>query len=113
MYMRAGDALLFTDATAHGSAKRINEGERRVVVYRYQPSWANFRIPYQASDELLDRLTPERSKIVAPRWTETLIKSPQRKPGMGNGEVKRGLRSVHPDQQPGSTLLSKRNRNWV
>ena len=113
MFMRAGDALLFTDATAHGSAKRINEGERRVVVYRYQPSWANFRIPYQASDELLERLTPERSQIVAPRWTETLVKSPQRKPGVDDGKDDRKPRRVHPDRQPGSTLLSKRNRNWV
>lgn len=106
MFMRAGDALLFSDATAHGSAKRINEGVRRVVVYRYQPSWANFRIPYQASDELLDRLTPERSRIVAPRWTETLAKSPQRKPGAADGaERGPGSRSVQ--------LGSKRNRNWV
>ena len=37
---------------------------RRVVVYRYQPSWANFRIPYEASPELLGRLTPERAAIV-------------------------------------------------
>ena len=28
MFMRAGDALLFTDATAHGSAKRIYSEQR-------------------------------------------------------------------------------------
>lgn len=114
MFMRAGDALLFSDATAHGSAKRINEGVRRVVVYRYQPSWANFRIPYQASHELLDRLTPERSRIVAPRWTETLPKRPQRKPGAAGAE--REPRNVHFDRIPGPRsvqLGSKRNRNWV
>ena len=57
------DGILWR-AQAHGSAKRINDGVRRVVVYRYQPSWANFRIPYEASPELLRRLTPERAAIV-------------------------------------------------
>jgi len=64
--MKAGDALLFTDTIAHGSAKRVNEGIRRVAVYRYGPSWGTFRHGYRPSDELLARLTPERRKIVQP-----------------------------------------------
>ena len=40
--MKAGDALLFVDAMCHGSAKRTNPGERRIIVYRYGPSWGNF-----------------------------------------------------------------------
>ena len=102
------DGILWR-AQAHGSAKRINDGVRRVVVYRYQPSWANFRIPYEASPELLGRLTPERAAIVrrrlrptatvrafsagycrpkdaavqvAPRWANKMEKQPQRKPGV-------------------------------
>ncbi len=65
--VKAGDALLFVDGISHGSAKRINPGIRRTVVYRYGPSWGNFRHGYQPSPELLDRLTPERRQIVQPQ----------------------------------------------
>ncbi|MEW6752454.1 MAG: phytanoyl-CoA dioxygenase family protein [Candidatus Latescibacterota bacterium] len=64
--MRAGDALVFVDALSHGSARRTNPGERRIVVYRYGPSWGNFRYGYAPSPELLARLTPQRRQIVQP-----------------------------------------------
>ena len=67
IFMRAGDALIFVDSLCHGSAKRVNPGERRVVVYRYGPSWGNFRHNYQVSDELLARLPLERRQIVRPQ----------------------------------------------
>jgi hypothetical protein len=67
VYMKAGDALLFVDAIAHGSAERTNDGERRIAVYRYGPSWGNFRFGYEPSEELLERLTPERRQIVQPQ----------------------------------------------
>jgi hypothetical protein len=66
VHMKAGDALLFVDGLSHGSARRENPGIRRIVVYRYGPSWGNFRFGYQPSPELLQRLTPERRKIVQP-----------------------------------------------
>ncbi len=69
VHLEAGDALLFVDAISHGSAKRVNPGERRIVVYRYGPSWGNFRHPYAASEELLARLTPRQRKIVCPQPT--------------------------------------------
>lgn len=62
----AGDVLLFVDCISHGSAQRINSGKRRIIVYRYGPSWGNFRHGYQVSQDLLERLTPERRKIVQP-----------------------------------------------
>jgi hypothetical protein len=65
--LNAGDAILFVDAISHGSAARVNPGERRIAVYRYGPSWGNFRHPYAASPEFLERLTPERRKIVQPQ----------------------------------------------
>ncbi|SVC80734.1 uncharacterized protein METZ01_LOCUS333588 [marine metagenome] len=65
-HMNAGDAMLFVDTLSHGSAKRINEGIRRVIVYRYGPSWSIFRFGYEPSPELLQRLTPERRQIVQP-----------------------------------------------
>jgi Phytanoyl-CoA dioxygenase (PhyH) len=67
VHLHAGDALLFVDAIAHGSAKRVNPGERRIVVYRYGPSWGNFRHPYQVSPEFLERLTPRQRKVVCPQ----------------------------------------------
>lgn len=64
--MDAGDAIVFVDSISHGSAKRTNEGNRRIAVYRYGPSWGNFRRGYEVSSELLERLTPERRQIVRP-----------------------------------------------
>ena len=63
---KAGDALFFVDCMAHGSAERVNEGERRILIIRYGPHWGNDRYGYQPSPELIDRLTSERRKIVQP-----------------------------------------------
>ncbi len=65
--LQAGDALLFVDALSHGAAARRNPGERRIAVYRYGPSWGNFRYGYQPSPELLKRLTLRRYKVVQPQ----------------------------------------------
>jgi ectoine hydroxylase-related dioxygenase (phytanoyl-CoA dioxygenase family) len=64
--LKAGDALMFVDAIMHGASERTNPGERRVVIYRYGPSWGNTRHGYQYSPELLARLTPGRRKILQP-----------------------------------------------
>ena len=64
--MEAGDALLFVDGLMHGGSSRTNEGERRIVIYRYGPLWGATRFGYQYSPQLLARLTPERRKILEP-----------------------------------------------
>ncbi|MDC9823081.1 hypothetical protein PRN20_04995 [Devosia sp. ZB163] len=64
--LEKGDALLFVDAIAHGSARRTNPGNRRIAVYRYGPSWGHFRLHYRPSPELLDRLPPRRRGLVYP-----------------------------------------------
>jgi len=61
-----GDAVLFVDGIMHGGSSRTNPGERRVVIYRYGASWAATRFGYEYSQTLLDRLTPERRKILQP-----------------------------------------------
>ncbi|MBA2480236.1 MAG: phytanoyl-CoA dioxygenase family protein [Planctomycetes bacterium] len=66
VHLRAGDALVFVDAIIHGSAARVNPGQRRISVYRYGPSWGNFRHGYRPSPELLARLSPARRGIVQP-----------------------------------------------
>jgi len=64
--LKAGDALMFVDAIMHGATERTNPGERRVVIYRYGPTWGNTRHGYRYSEELLGRLTEERRKILQP-----------------------------------------------
>lgn len=75
--LQAGDALLFVDAIAHGAARRTNPGDRRVVIYRYGPSWGTTRHGFRYSDELLARLTPARRRILQP--------IPPRIPGVTRG----------------------------
>ncbi len=75
VFLEKGDALLFADTICHGSARRVNEGQRRVVIYRYGPSWGMFRHGYRPSQELLERLTPERRRIVWPH--EPMPREPQ------------------------------------
>ncbi len=82
VHLEAGDALLFVDAIMHGSAKRVNEGLRRIAVYRYGPSWGFFRHPYRPSKELLARLTPQRRQIVMPH--PAIRREPNRIPGFSN-----------------------------
>ena len=67
VHLKAGDALLFVDCISHGSARRVNPGQRRIMVFRYGPSWGNFRHGYQPSQGLLERLTPEQRQIVQPQ----------------------------------------------
>ena len=67
VYLKKGDALLFSDGLMHGgSARTATEGERRVVIYRYGPSWGATRFGYRYSPELLERLTPQRRLILQP-----------------------------------------------
>jgi hypothetical protein len=66
VHLRAGDALMFTDALTHGSAARTSAGERRIIVYRYVPHIIRPRFNYLASEELLARLTPDRRAIIDP-----------------------------------------------
>lgn len=66
VHMKAGDALLFVDGLMHGGSSRTNEGERRIIILRYGPRWGHTRFGYEYSQELLDRLTPTRRKILQP-----------------------------------------------
>jgi hypothetical protein len=67
VHLAAGDAILFVDATCHGSARRVNSGDRRTCVFRYGPSWGNFRWGYEPSEALVARLNPLAKKIVRPQ----------------------------------------------
>ena len=49
-----------------GSSRTKTDGERRVTIYRYGASWAATPFGYEYSAGLLNRLTPERCKILQP-----------------------------------------------
>jgi len=66
VHLKAGDALLFVDAIAHGAARRTNPGDRRVVIYRYGPAWGATRHGFRYSDALLNRVTLRQRKILEP-----------------------------------------------
>ena len=66
VHLNAGDALMFTDALAHGSTPRTNPGERRVLIYRYTPHLLASRFNHVPTPELLARLTPRQRQIVQP-----------------------------------------------
>jgi len=66
IYLKEGDGLLFVDSLCHGSTKRVNKGERRIVIYRYGPSWGFFRHPYRPSKKLLKNLSKFQRQIVMP-----------------------------------------------
>ena len=66
MHLNAGDAVIFTDACTHGASVRTNDGERRILIYRYTAFWMKNATGFEPSEELLARLTPERRKIVRP-----------------------------------------------
>ena len=64
VHMSAGDALVFVDACCHGSARRVNPGERRISVYRYGSAWNRTRWGYEPSEALLARLNPFARQLV-------------------------------------------------
>lgn len=66
VHLKAGQAIMFTDAITHGSSPRVNPGQRRIMVYRYSPSSLIPRFNYIPSDELLARLTPVQKAMVQP-----------------------------------------------
>ncbi|MEM9038699.1 MAG: hypothetical protein AAGD33_02260 [Actinomycetota bacterium] len=65
--MAAGDALVFVDCLRHGGASRTaSEGERRMMIIRYGPTWAKSRYGYGWSEDLLARLSPARRSVLEP-----------------------------------------------
>ena len=77
VHLQAGDAILFSDMLCHGSAKRVNAGQRRITVFRYSPGFCSPRFGYRASEALLASLTPQQRNIVLPR---SLAGPPQQAP---------------------------------
>ena len=64
IHLKAGEAVMFTDAITHGSIPRTNPGQRRVMIYRYAPHLLANRYNYLPSEELLARLNPKARALV-------------------------------------------------
>jgi hypothetical protein len=64
VHLKAGQAIMFTDAITHGSCPRVNPGNRRIMVYRYSPNYLATRFNYIPSERLLASLTPAQRAII-------------------------------------------------
>ena len=85
VHLKRGDAIVFTDWISHGSAARLKaDGQRRIFVYRYGPSWGFFRHPYRPSKALLDSLDDEARSIVWPH--DPMPRQPNRLEGIPDPE---------------------------
>ena len=66
--VRAGDAIIFTEALTHGSYEWNLPTPRRVLFYRYTPGYMTFDIS-SWSEELLSAMTPRRRQLLLPAFT--------------------------------------------
>ncbi len=67
VHLAAGDAILFVDSIMHGGSSRTTVGgERRVVIFRYGPSWGRTRFGYEYTADFVAGLTPARRHVVQP-----------------------------------------------
>lgn len=66
VHLRAGDALMFTDAICHGSTPRTNPGQRRVCIYRYAPHLLAPRMNYVPDPQWIATLSETQRDLVMP-----------------------------------------------
>ena len=65
VHLKAGDCLFFNDSLCHSAAARLNEGQRRILCFRYLPrQTGSNRWGYLPSPELMERLTPTQRQIL-------------------------------------------------
>ncbi|MBM7788359.1 phytanoyl-CoA dioxygenase family protein [Tenggerimyces flavus] len=63
--LRAGDAVIFTEALTHGSLDWAGPSVRRALFYKYAPGHASW-LDYRWAERDLERLTPRQRQVVAP-----------------------------------------------
>lgn len=67
----AGDLLIFSEATAHGSLPWKGEQERRTAVYRFGPKWVQYGPGYHESvvfPEWVNELTEAQRAVLEPAY---------------------------------------------
>jgi ectoine hydroxylase-related dioxygenase (phytanoyl-CoA dioxygenase family) len=65
--MRAGSALIFTEALTHGTLDWTAPYERRALLFKYSPAYESWGRANR-SPELLDRLTERQRRILEPPY---------------------------------------------
>ncbi len=66
--VKAGDALLFTEALIHGTRPWMADHERRTLLYKYSPGNMSWAETYYDADEYFDP-TEQQRRILAPPST--------------------------------------------
>ena len=67
---KAGSAIIFTEALAHGTLPWSAEHDRRSILYKYSPaqlSWAQHYLP-EGVEEVMDELTPDQRALLVPPY---------------------------------------------
>ena len=67
---KAGSAVIFTEALAHGTLPWNAEHDRRSILYKYSPaqlSWAQHHLPVGV-EEIMDELTPDQRALLVPPY---------------------------------------------
>jgi len=75
---KAGSAIIFTEALAHGTMPWRSEHERRSILYKYSPaplSWDRLHLP-EGSEDIMEELTPNQRALLEPPY-HGYLKRPQ------------------------------------
>lgn len=65
--VKAGDALLFTEALTHGTLPWTWPFQRRVLFYRYAPGFMVFE-DHPVASEVVEQMTPQQRQLVEPAY---------------------------------------------
>merc|ERR1719265_58323 len=71
---RAGDVVLFSEATVHGAMPWTAEHQRRVALYRFAPATMSYSRAYtpQCPPDILDGCTPAQLAVLEPPYAGRL-----------------------------------------
>ncbi len=70
--LRAGDAVIFTEALTHGTLPWTHPAERRVLFYRYTPGYMTFE-RHDYPEDVLTLMTARQRALLEPAYTRTQV----------------------------------------
>lgn len=80
---RAGDVLVFSEATVHGAMPWVANHQRRVLLYRFAPGTVSYSRAYFPSwpDAFIEDLTPAQRAVLEPPYATRLDRPVLRRGG--------------------------------
>ena len=70
---RAGDVVIWSEATVHGARPWVGAHQRRIALYRFAPANMGYGRGYlEVPSEHVERLTPRQRAVVAPPYSTRL-----------------------------------------